>query len=104
MYHVNDFVFPTKTKNDLKQVLMAQRLISCGKLSDSFVLGEYISEGSFAMVFKATAVASSAVPGEGLPPPPTEYAVKRTDRKGLKECDKEGVYEEVRDIFMIGTW
>lgn len=80
---------------------MAQRLISCGKLSDSFVLGEYIGKGNFAMVFKATAVARSAVPGEGLPPPPTEYAVKRTDRKGLREGDKEGVYEEVRDIFMI---
>ena len=78
---------------------MARRLISCGKFSDSFVLGKYLSEGSFAKVFMATAVGRNPEPGKGLPPPPAEFAVKRTARKGLSDSGKQDVYDEVRDIY-----
>lgn len=79
---------------------MAQRLVSSGKFSDSFVIGKELGKGAFATVFKATGVGkASAASGDlGLPPPPTEFAVKRIDRKGLKEEDRQSVYDEVRDI------
>lgn len=95
----------TKTKTIKKaQVLMARRLISCGKFSDRFVLGKYLSEGSFAKVFMATAVERNPEPGKGLPPPPAEFAVKRTARQGLSDFGEQCVYDEVRDIYVTGTY
>ena len=101
IFTIRQKMFPLfLTKTIRKKVLMAQRLVSSGKFSDSFVIGKELGKGAFATVFKATGVGkASAASGDlGLPPPPTEFAVKRIDRKGLKEEDRQSVYDEVRDI------
>lgn len=85
-----------------KKVLLAQRLVSFGQFSDNFEIGKKLGEGAFATVFKATAKgkggAAAAAGKEGLPPPPTEFAVKRITREGLKDEDKQSVYDEVRGV------
>lgn len=59
--------------------------VSALDFSRVFMLGKTLGKGSFSTVFQGTLKGASVRP----------FAVKRTNRRGLAEEDREGLFEEV---------